>query len=188
MRALRWLVTTELGIWRSLFLLLTRRRSGTGTPFPYGSAPSPIILVFVVVSAVETVVLHVVIPWETVRLAVDVVSVWGLLWMVGYFASIRVHPHLVTPSGLRVRSGTSVDLFVPWTSVASVELRRHAVDKERRLVVEDGVASVPQLKETHVDIRLSAPLQTPKGEAREVRLHVDDPPALVAACRALLPA
>jgi len=185
---LRWLVRLEVGIWKSLFLLVTRRRSGVGTPFPYGSAVTPIILVFIGVSAVETVVLHVIVPWEQVRLALDVVSVWGLLWMVGYFASIRVHPHLVTDAGLRVRSGTSVDLFVPWSSVESVELRRRALDKDRRLVVEDGVATVPQLKETHVDLRLSAPLQTPKGPVTEVRLHVDDPKALVAACRSVLPA
>jgi len=187
MKALRWVVRLEMSIWKSLFLLLAHRVSGSGTRFPYGSAVTPILAVFIVVGAVETVVFHVIIPWETVRLLCDVVSVWGLLWMIGYFASIRVHPHLVTPAGLRVRSGTSVDLFVPWSSVASVEVRRHNVDKDRRLIVEDGVASVPQTKETHVDVRLSSPVETPKGPVNEVRLHVDDPKSLVAFCRELLP-
>ena len=178
----RRLLEAELGIWRSLLLWVTRRTAGAGEPHRYAGALTPILLVFVSVGAIETVVLHVIVPWDALRLVCDVVSVWGLLWMLGYFASVRVHPHLVTDDGLRVRSGTSVDLEVPWSQVAQVLKQRHPVDSSKRLLVADGVAAVPVLKETNVALRLTSPLVVRGEEVNEVRLFADDPLALVAAC------
>ena len=67
------------------------RRAGTQT-FAYAKELTPLMCAFVFVSAIELPVVHLLIPWDTVRLVVDIVSIWGLLWMIGLLASIRVFP------------------------------------------------------------------------------------------------
>ena len=96
--------------------------------FSYAQQVSPLFAVFIFVSAIELPVVHILLPWDTVRLVVDVLSVWGLLWMVGMLASVRVFPHLMDGEGLRVRYGTTVDIRVPWDAVAGVTSRRGSVD------------------------------------------------------------
>jgi hypothetical protein len=86
----RRFVILEIGIWRSLFLLVTRRISGMGPgvhKFSYHRQEAPIIGAFIFVSLIELPVVHLLIPWETVRLVVLVISVWGFLWMVGFLAT-----------------------------------------------------------------------------------------------------
>jgi hypothetical protein len=103
----RWLVTLEIGIWRSLFLLVTRRISGQRQgvrPFAYAKAIVPVMGAFIFVSMVELPVVHLLIPWDTVRLVTLVLSIWGLLWMAGLLASMKVFPHLLDAHGLRVRT------------------------------------------------------------------------------------
>jgi len=142
----RWLVVLEIGIWRSLFLWVTRRVSGQGPGverFSYAKQISPVIGVFIFVSAIELPVVHVLVPWDGVRLVLDVLSVWALLWMIGLLASMRVFPHLMDERELRIRHGTTVDIHVPWASIASVAGRRGSVPSGKAVVVEptDGPRS-----------------------------------------------
>ena len=191
----RWLVVLEIGIWRSLFLWVTRRVSGQGPgveAFSYAKQLTPLIAVFIFVSAIELPVVHILLPWDTVRLVVDVLSVWGLLWMVGMLASVRVFPHLLDEAGLRIRYGTTVDIRVPWDAVAAVTSRRGSVATGKSVHVDDGadgtVASVPVMKLTRVEIELHHPttLDLPDGPVEGVgalRCYADDPAAFVAAAR-----
>jgi hypothetical protein len=107
----RWLVRLEIGIWRSLFLGLTRRVPGRGPgveAFSYAKEITPILWAFIFVSALELPVVHLLIPWQPLKLAVLILSVWGLLWMLGYLAGMRVFRHLLDDSGLRIRNGPGV--------------------------------------------------------------------------------
>jgi hypothetical protein len=191
---LRWLVVLEIGIWRSLVLLLARRVPGRRPgveAFSYVRAVAPIMGAFIFVSALELVVVHLLLPWATIRLILLVLSVWGLLWMVGYLASMKVFPHLVGPEGLRVRSGTTADIVVPWDAVAAVRQRRGSVTSQRRVQVtrgDDGaVVSVPVLKLTRVEVVLREPTTVwlPDGpeEVTAVQLYADDHRGLVARAR-----
>ena len=190
----RWLVTLEIGIWRSLFLWVTRRVPGRGPGvevFPYSRDVVPIMAAFIFVSVLELPVVHLLLPWETVRLIADVLSIWGLLWMVGFLASMKVYPHLLDDHGLRIRNGTSVDIRIPWEAIASVTSRRRSVPTRRTVSIEhsdDGnVLSVAVLKQTKVDVVLNRPtatkLRNGTEEATELRLYVDDPGAFVATAR-----
>ena len=102
-RFVRWLVRLEIGIWRSLFLWIFRRVPGSGPrseDFGYAKEVTPIIVVFVFLSALEIPVVHVLIPWPVVKLALLIVGVWGVLWMVGYLAGMRVVRHLIDADGI----------------------------------------------------------------------------------------
>ncbi len=194
----RRFVVLEIGIWRSLALWATRRVSGRGPgveTFTYGRQVSPLITAFIFVSLVELPVVHLLLPWETVRLVADVLSVWGLLWMLGLRAGVHVFPHLMDGEGVRIRYGTSVDLRVPWEAVASVRGRRGSVATGKTVVVErDGdavVVNVAVMKLTRVEIELHGPtaIALPGGVAEavtHVRLYADDPAAFVACARAHL--
>ena len=135
----RWLVVLEIGIWRSLFLLVTRRVSGQGPgvqAYSYAKELTPIMGAFIFVSILELPVVHLLLPWDTVRLIADVLSIWGLLWMIGFLASMKVFPHLLDDHGLRVRQGTTSDVRIPWEAIASVTSRRRTVTTRRHVQVE----------------------------------------------------
>jgi MarR family len=122
-RLVRWLVVTEIGVWRSLFLWVTRRIPGMGPrveAFSYSRQIAPIMGAFIFVSLIELPVVHLLIPWDAIRVAALVVSVWGLLWMVGMLASMKVFPHLLDGDGLRIRYGASTDVHVPRALVRSM--------------------------------------------------------------------
>ena len=130
-RAARWLIRFEVGIWKSLFLWVTRRVAGMhpgAEAFAYHRQIAPILGAFIFVSVIELPVVHLLIPWDTVRLVVLFLSVWGLLWMVGLLASMKVFPHLLDADGLRIRYGTSVEVRVPWDAVESVGAKRRSVE------------------------------------------------------------
>jgi hypothetical protein len=193
-RLARWLVVTEIGIWRSLFLLVTRRVAGAGPgvqSFTYARQVSPILLAFVFVSAVELPVVHLLIPWDLVRLVVLVLSVWGLLWMIGMWASLRVFPHQVDDAELRIRYGARTEVRVPWQAVESVRARRGRVDAQQQVHVEPGddgaVVSLPVMKQTRVEVGLrdDAVLELPGGPERVtlVQFYADDAPGVVGAVR-----
>ena len=188
--AARWLVRLEIGTWRSLFLLVTRRVSGRGPgvlTFSYSRQVAPVIGAFIFVSLIELPVVHLLIPWDSVRIAALVVSVWGLLWMIGYLASVKVFPHLLDADGLRIRFGTTVDIAVPWKAVASVTARRGSVPDGSTVHVDGTEVAVPVMKQTRVAVSLDRPttLRLPSGpaEVTELRFYADDPRGLVAAAR-----
>jgi hypothetical protein len=161
--------------------------------FPYVGAVSPVLWAFIVVSAIEVVVVHVVVPWEGVRLALDVAGIYGVLWMLGLLASLRTAPHTVDDAGLRVRSGASIDLFVPWEDIAAVRVRRRSVEGSRTVHLHTGgprpAVSVNVGASTQVDVELRTPRVLPLRRAGEepvgeLRIAADDPGALVRRLRA----
>jgi hypothetical protein len=81
--------------------------------FGYARSTTPIIAAFIGVSAIEIPAVHLLVPWETVRVVVDLLGVYGLLWMVGLLALLRTRPHVVTADGLRVRGSGGLDITVP---------------------------------------------------------------------------
>ncbi|MGY1712146.1 hypothetical protein ACI8AC_21825 [Geodermatophilus sp. SYSU D00758] len=191
-RALRY----EWGMWRSLTRWVLRRRpagDGAGDRFGYAQVVTPVIWTFVGVSAVEVVAVHLLVPWPAVRDALLVVGVYGLLWMVGMLASLRVHPHLVDERGIRLRHGATLLLDVPWAAVERVGARRRATEGVRALrVTEEAAGRVLTLQvgnQTTVDLvlRRPLPLLADRGDDRPVdvvRVHADDPAALVRRVRA----
>lgn len=187
------LVLAEARSYGSLLPWVRRRPdvpAGTAG-FRYVGAVLPVLWTFIVLSAVEVVVVHLVLPWPAVRLVLDVAGIWGVLFMLGLTASLTVKPHLVGETGLRVRHGVTVDVLVPWEAVAAVTHRERGREKSRAVQLDhtdDGdVVSVVIGNRTNVDVALREPLvlRLPDGPrtVTAVRLAADDPRALVRAAR-----
>ncbi|MEO5853662.1 MAG: hypothetical protein ABIQ15_14225 [Nocardioides sp.] len=153
------------------------------TAVPYVGAISLFLWVLVFASAVELVALHLVLPWESVRLMADVLGIWGLLWLLGFTASNYVYPHLLTEKMVVLRSGHSVEITVPLDAVVGASTRERSHKRSRTLRVQGGVLSVVVASRTNVDLRLSCPLSVPVGrstvEVTEIRFFADEPRALV---------
>ncbi len=184
LRLLGVAVRYEINIWRSLAVWLLRMRTvpAGATGHSYAGAVTTLMIVFIMVSAIELPVLHLLLPWETVRLVADLLGLWGLLWMIGLLAALRVHPHIVDDDGIRIRYGFMVDVTVPWHAIASVRSRGRSVE------TAPGLLNIPVAKQTTVDIILREPLaldprRTDGQPVSEVRLFADDPAALVAQVR-----
>ncbi len=185
----------ELGTWRSLWRWVRRRPAvpAGSDAFPYASAASPVLWTFIVLSAVEIPLVDWLLPWPSLRIALLVVGVYGLLWMLGLLAAMHVYPHTVDDAGLRARSGFSTDVRVSWDAIAAVRVRRRSVEGSRSVVVaEDGgrrAVSLAVVASTQVDVELRTPLVLPLARTGgqpvdELRLAADDPAALVRRLRA----
>jgi hypothetical protein len=184
-------VRFELGMWRSLARWIFRRPDvrPDEAPFAYRSQLVAPVLAFFVVSLVEVVALDVLVPWggwwEALRLPLLIVGVWGTLLILSVLAALTVHPHVVGLDGIRVRSGTSVDVRLPWDAVTGA---RHVTGgRDGRTVQVDGETLYVQVsKQTNVEVTLDRPVTVPlprgrTAEVTAVRLLADDATALVAA-------
>jgi hypothetical protein len=117
---------------------------------------------------------------------------YGLFWMIGLLATLYTHPHLVGPSGLRIRNSTTVDVAVRWDEVDAVRVRRRSLPPGGQTQVDDvaneRVLSLGVGSQTSVDLLLSRPLtvavkKTGGAPVTQIRFHVDDPEGLAAAAQ-----
>lgn len=183
------LIRYELKMWLALFRWILRRKPGVGAGdrvFGYTSAVMPILWVFIVLSAIEVPAMHLILPWHAARTVLLAVGAWGLVWMVGIMAGMRVYPHVVGERGLRVRQGFTVDFTVPWEAVQGVSRRNRALQSSRTVQVDDATLSIVVLSQTHVDIALRQPMELPPTNGKAVtalRIHVDDADGFVTLAR-----
>ena len=192
-RALRY----ELAMWQSLYRWVFRRPGPAGERFPYAAVVTPVITAFIVVSAIELPIAHLLVPWPVVRQVLLVVGIYGLLWMIGMLASYRVNPHSVDDDGLHIRTGGTVHVLVPWDAIGSVRMRRRSYEGSRSIrLLTDGAERTLAFvmgSQTTLDVVLSRPLpllafRGDPDPVGEVRLHADDERSLAARVRAGLEA
>lgn len=185
----------ELRLYRSLFRWMTRRPvvpSADVEAIGYSQAVTPVMWLWIFASATEMVVVHLLIPWPAVRIILLVVSAWGLIWMVGFLASLKVYPHLLGASTLRVRHGASVDITIPWDSITSVAAQRRDLPSSIRTLQPRETKSGTDLQvgvsgeiNVHAVLRHPLTVPTPKGtqDIAGLSFWVDDPHAFVARAR-----
>jgi hypothetical protein len=189
--SLRHAVRYEAGIWRSLFRWLTRRPRANDPDaelFGYASEITPVLVAFIAVAALEIPILALILPWPTVRYTLLVLGIWGLLWMAGLLASMRVHPHSVAAAGLQLRSGFHLDLRIPWAEITDIHPRRAST--ERKLEVHYGKAGavLSLQKTTNLEVTLRHPLTIGVLDGRSaeidaIRVYADAPSELASAAR-----
>jgi len=183
---LRRAVMFELRLYRSLFRWVTRRPDVAGDveAFGYAQLVTPVMWLWIFASAVEVPLVHVLIPWDTVRIIALALSVWGLLWMVGLLASLNVYPHLFSPTALRVRHGSSVDIALPWHAIATITAERRELPSSARTLQPretergtDLAVAVSGQVNVHAVLRRPTSVPTPKGDMviAELSFLVDEP-------------
>jgi hypothetical protein len=179
----RWAVRTELRSYGGALRLTARRFDvpDGSRPLPYVGAVSALLWGFTIVSAVEVVVVHLIVPWEGVRLAFDILGIWGVLWCLGFTGCHYAFPHLLTSTALQVRfAARPAIVTVPLEAVSSVGSRErsHQGSRSVRLDDESGALVIAVGGRTNLDLRLREPVEaTVRGrvhQVREVRIFTDE--------------
>ncbi len=188
---LRWAwaaLRLEITLYRALARWVTRRPevpAGT-VPIGYSGLVAPMLWLWIFGSAVEVVVLDVLLSrwWTPLRIPLLVLGVWGLVWMLGMLAAYRTRPHLLGATSLQVRDGIHARVDVPLEGISSVRSVDHELPGLLRSVHVEGEGSAAILlvgvgSRTNLELVLIGPtvLQTPHGPrtVSRVGLWVDEP-------------
>jgi len=190
------LIRAELRAYRSLWLFARRRRDGlrdgmVAIGYTRGTMGMPIA--FLIACVVETVAIHLLVPWPWLRTTLLVVSVYGFVPLLGILASRVVHPHLLDDARFVVRSGHQVVATLPVGTVEKALIHRRF--QHTSPIVEDDVLYLPGSDGTNVDVLLREPIEVKlpyllerrrtTTQVGRVALQVDDPEDLRAAFAAL---
>lgn len=184
----------EFNIYKSLLRWVGRRPSvPTGyAPVGYAQMATPMLALWIFGSALELPLVHVLVPWDGLRISLLLIGVWGLLWMLGVLAGLRSYPHLLGADTLRVRNGAMHDITVPWKAIAKVTTQDRSLPSSMWVLqpqeTEHGIhLNVAVSGRVNVHLALAEPLslRTSKGVmvVAGVSLWVDEPRVVAARIR-----
>ncbi|HSU02629.1 MAG TPA: hypothetical protein VLK03_08785 [Nocardioides sp.] len=178
----------EITLYRALGRWVVRRPEvpAGAVPIGYSRLVAPMLWLWIFGSAVEVVVLDVLLSrwWTPLRVPLLVLGVWGLVWMLGMLAAYRVRPHLLSEEVLTVRDGIHARVDVRLDAIAGVRSVDHELPGLLKSVhVEgegpDAVLLVGVGSRTNLELVLTGPtvLMTPHGPTTVTRvgLWVDEP-------------
>ena len=157
--------------------VFTAQRGTLGLPLMFGAA-----------TVIEMVVLHLLIPWLWLSALIAALSVASLVLLASSVAQARVHPHILSPTTLTLRTSGKVVATVDRASILSARIHRRygvvspALDGGRLVLPSQDGTSVDIELTGAVDVALPALLQRQRvsGCAHSFSVQVDDPTALVA--------
>ncbi|MFG1781741.1 hypothetical protein ACGFIU_04835 [Rhodococcus oryzae] len=157
-------------------------RHGQAAAFGYSTGTVALPLAFMAAGLIEAVAIHLLVPWQWLRVTLLIATIGSLLAVVGWLAGRAVHPHLVTENELVLRSGSAVVATVDLAEIGAARLIRRfdRTDEE----VRDGRLYLPGPDGTVVDIdfRSDVAITLRRDEPTVitgVSLHLDDPRAMV---------
>ncbi len=187
------LAAGEARTLRALWLTARRRTDPPGgVLLTYGRGLAGTVVAFVVVTAVETVVLHLLVPVDWLRDLLLVLSLYGLVAVLGLVLSRTAYPHHVARGRLHLRCGVQEVVALDLRDVAQVVVRRRIGVVGLWPSVADGALHLPSLDGTTLDLELARPVTAPglRGRAREtavrrISLYLDDADGAAALLRAV---
>lgn len=182
-------VVSELRAFQNLGLLLVgKRRVPAGArSFGYTRGTMTFPAVMIALSLVELIIVHILVPWQWLRIVLLILTIWGVLFILGFFAARIVHPHYLTDDALHLRWGHQAVLTTSLTNVLTAA--PHANHAHTQPHAEGDRLILTQFQSTNVLIRFAVPVEAAAPVAKkqrpsdfhasEVQLYVDDPEALL---------
>lgn len=185
----RHALLVEVAVYRGLARWVLRRPDvpAGAEPVGYSRLVMPVLWLWIFASAVEVVVVDLVV-WESWRLPVLVVGIWGLLWMLGMAGCYRSRPHLLTADAFVLRGGFRTVVPVPLVALERMASREEDMPGTvRSVAVVDDLLQVGVSGRTNLQLELTGPttLETPTGPATVTRVGVwvDEPREVAALLR-----
>lgn len=179
----------ELRAIKSLFLAMRKKRQipQGAKPFGYTKGTLTFPLMLAAISVPELVIVHVLVPWQWLQIVLLILTVWGVVFVCGFFALRVVHPHFITAHEIHLRWGYQTVLISSLANVQSAErVRKHThtyphAERDRLVLAQSQapnvvlrfatpVAADPPVSKKHLPVNF---------QASEVRLYVDDPELLL---------
>jgi hypothetical protein len=173
----------EIAALRALVWLVRRRAPAVPTgavPVPAKNGTAALPAAFIVASGVEIAVLHLVLPHPALATALTMLSLYGVLFLLGFVAVRWQHPHYLTETALVIRNGHHVVAVVPRKDIASV--RVHHDGTTTTPAVEGLTGRIATLAGCNIAVTLSAPVslrlsaspRSPSHRVTELRFAADD--------------
>ncbi|GAA4785898.1 hypothetical protein GCM10025785_05220 [Corynebacterium canis] len=178
----------ELDMWKLLGFWLRRKINAPAdaVTFKYGTEQRAIFIVLILVSIVEIVVIDLIVPWQTVRTIIVVVSIYGAIWLFLFFKSFRINPHYIDDRELVLRVGLLAELVIGLQHVKQVRAA-HKTWGNKFLSIEAGRAVIKHGSDTNIEIVLREPVSGIAKDNAEPVDHVycavDNPQEFVEICK-----
>lgn len=175
---------------RLLHLALFRWGAAPDVPsgcqgFAYHRHLTPMAVTLLALQAIEVAVHHLLLAhWSAFAAYIlFVLSDVGLVYMIGLIKSFRLRPVLLTPEGVRIRTGIAIDRFASYDSIAAVETAFDSTLVKDRGTLNAGLLAWPNLV-----LRLGTPiprrpLLRPRPPITAIAFRLDDPEPFVRALR-----
>ncbi|KAA0019501.1 hypothetical protein [Antrihabitans cavernicola] len=143
-RAARW-VLLEPRMWVCLASwIFGTQPTDDATRFSYNAGRKILISTLIAITAVDTVVIHVVLwaifgnhAWVWVVTGLDV---YAMLWFLGFYASMVTLPHLLDDKRLVLRYGVFDELVVPRAAITGARTATRDPTSRRLRTEDDGSA------------------------------------------------
>ncbi len=186
------LVAMEPRIYVCLYRSL-RRRSPAADEFAYHrrSFIGSIVALIFLTAPFEVLAYELLVPWAGVRWALLAVTVYSMIWLLGFYASLHTLPYRLAADGLQLHYGILAEGSVPYSALADVMLERHKAPSGREglQTAPDGACYLAVGGRTDLTLRLNKPITIaglfkPLPATTVLHLAADDPAALVVALRA----
>jgi hypothetical protein len=186
------LIAFELVIIASALRFLAggwRRPDPPGFAYHRESGLRMVLQLLPLIGIADVVLLEVVILPHAVlwlRIAVHVLAVYGLIWMIGLYASLRARPHRIAAGHAMLHRGLLGHLEIPLDQIAEIgEMPAFRDDWQARAYRKRAIC-VGVRGPAIVDLRLHAPLRAvgllgPGRASDRVLVAVDDPAGFIAA-------
>lgn len=184
------MLRAEVTVYRSLWLWARHRVDGQQPgvhPIGYARGGLGVPLAFGVLTAVEAVAIHLLLPWAWLRTIILVASVYSLILLLGSVAARVTHPHLLTGTQLILRDGALTVATLDRDAITRVTRTRRY--QPTTPTEADGQLHLPSSDGTNIDLHLAAPMtahlpgllarQRRQARITAVHLHLDDPHAFL---------
>ena len=113
------LLVSEISSLGSLTEVFTRPSSPAGfDAHPGYKNLRTVVILIVALVIVESIVIHLAVPSQFWRILLLVLSIYALLLLIGFYTSIKVNLHLLTPRGVEIRRGHRFVCEIPWENLA----------------------------------------------------------------------
>jgi hypothetical protein len=182
------LAEAEIGLWRSLWWGVRRRRDVPAGELPvsYGDRLTVMLWAISGLGALELAVVHVLTAqWPVVRWSLFALGSYALLWVVGFGLSLRQRPHLLRADELVLRFGHVRSVRVPLQQLASVTTG--AAGHKRNLELDGDSMAMSVMGDTNVELRFSPPVEVDVAsgirELARIRCYADEPRDAASALR-----
>ncbi|SLM99322.1 hypothetical protein [Brevibacterium yomogidense] len=151
----------EILLWVSAARWVARRPlvPAGGRGFTFHCHERPILLAFAGLGLVEIALVHWLLPWPVAQIIALVLGVMGVLWVLGFLASLSTRPHYVTDGTLAVRvdAHTMIHLDRSRIATATPALNHSTEDGVRIGRSPDGegeAVSIVRHGQTNVSVSL----------------------------------
>jgi hypothetical protein len=182
-------VVLEFQLWTSLFIWafqLYRKPPDTYTYHKH-SILGIAILIVLFCCPFEIAIFELIIPWAWLRWTLLILSIYSLIWVLGFYSSLVIHPHRIDENGVKLHFGAFADGFIPIADISEIKSEKRNTPKKSRGLLIDSVQSTAYICmefESNITIELSVPIflngfTSRTTEVRIICISVDDPDGFI---------